>query len=95
MKTNNINCPLQKEIEEKCQNICNLLLQKNKSYGNSAIEPIRIFSKTDPIEQINVRIDDKFSRIVKGQEFGTEDTEGDLIGYLILKRIAKKIQEKK
>lgn len=69
-----------------CDEIKNILLEKNESYGNSAEDPVRIFSKADPIEQLNVRIDDKLSRIMRGKEFGTEDTELDLVGYFILKR---------
>jgi hypothetical protein len=34
-----------------------------------------------------VRIDDKMSRLVRGEAAG-EDVELDLIGYLILKRVA-------
>jgi len=74
------------KIKQVCEEICAMLLKKNESYGNSAAEPVRIFSKVDAIQQINVRIDDKLSRIAKGKEFYGEDTELDLIGYLILKR---------
>lgn len=83
-------------IEEECDDIKRLLLDKNRKYGNSAINPLRIFSKSSPIEQINVRIDDKISRIVRGEE-GTidEDVELDMIGYFILKRVARKFYNKK
>jgi len=76
-------------IKEECDCICSMLLEKNRRYGNSALEPQRIFSRADPIEQINVRIDDKLSRIQSAQADDTEDAELDLIGYLILKRVAK------
>lgn len=69
--------------------IANLLIDKNQSYGDSALNPVRIFSKADRIEQLNVRIDDKLSRIQRGGEFAGDDTEIDLIGYLILRIIAK------
>lgn len=83
---------VQKMIVEECDKIKNLLLEKNKAYGNSAIEPLRIFSKLDNIEQIKVRIDDKLSRISKGSKTSIqEDTEQDLIGYLVLLRICKEI----
>ena len=71
-----------------------MLLAKNKSYGDSASDPLRIFSKVDVIEAINVRIDDKLSRISRGKEFQGDDTELDLIGYLILKRAIIKISKK-
>jgi hypothetical protein len=80
-------------IQEVCNEVCGMLLKKNESYGNSAAEPLRVFSRASTIEQIHVRIDDKLSRIMRGSEYGNEDTELDLIGYLILKRcIIKKIK---
>ena len=50
-------------IKVICQEIQDLLLEKNRCYGDSAANPVRIFSQVDPIEQINVRIDDKLSRL--------------------------------
>lgn len=79
-------------ITTVCEELRDLLLAKNAAYGNSAADPVRIFSHVGPIEQINVRIDDKLSRIARGHEFDTEDTELDLIGYLILKRCVKRMQ---
>lgn len=78
-------------FEEQVKNLANciadMLIEKNKSYGNSALEPVRIFSKADSIEQICVRIDDKLSRIKNGCNFANEDTINDLIGYLFLLKI--------
>lgn len=62
------------------------LLAKNTAYGNSAADPVRVFSKASPIEQINVRIDDKLSRMMRGATYPGDDDELDLVGYLILKR---------
>ena len=45
-----------------------MLLDKNRRYGNSALEPARIFSKSDSVEQINVRIDDKLNNVISKQE---------------------------
>jgi len=78
-------------ITQECEVICQMLLKKNRMYGDSAVHPIRIFSKADTIEQINVRIDDKISRIKSSQSDDMETSEEDLIGYLILKRVAKKV----
>ena len=80
-------------ITEECNRINRLLIEKNISYGNSALEPINIFSHADAEDQINVRIDDKLNRIKKGSEFGTEDTELDLVGYLILKRVLRRVED--
>lgn len=83
-----------KMIEQECDEIKELLLKKNKAYGNSVFEPLRIFAKSSLVEQINVRIDDKISRIMRGYDRGNvpEDTEKDLIGYLIIKRVAQKLK---
>lgn len=80
-------------IRQECREISDLLVAKNKAYGNSFAEPINIFSKATASEQINVRIDDKLNRIAKGSETECipEDTEKDLIGYLILKRVLRKL----
>ena len=83
--------PTQRAIERVCDDVRDLLISKNKKYGNSALEPRRVFSKSDPIEQIKVRIDDKLSRIATSGTEGTdEDTLQDLIGYLVLLKVAMK-----
>jgi len=56
----------QLQIAETVDGIKQMLLQKNEAYGDSALTPVRIFSKASPIEQLLVRIDDKLSRITKG-----------------------------
>lgn len=70
-------------------NITKMLIEKNRKYGNSALEPQRIFSKASAVEQIKVRIDDKLSRMKNQQNDEDEDVISDLIGYLILLKIAK------
>ena len=80
---------VQKLIMQECDRIADLLVSKNQAYGSSFSEPINIFSKVSALEQLDVRIDDKINRIAKGSEYGTEDTELDLIGYLVLKRVLR------
>ena len=82
--------PLGAEIMEQCLAIAELLLRKNISYGNSAIEPVRFLSKASAEEQILVRIDDKLNRLRNQQEFSGEDTVTDLVGYLILLQVLRK-----
>ena len=48
---------VRKAIIEECNAIMEHLLAKNKAYGNSALNPVRIFSKASTLEQINVRLD--------------------------------------
>lgn len=73
-----------------CETVKTLLLEKNQKYGDSALSPARIFSKSDVVEQLLVRIDDKLSRIQKGAGLvaSDEDVIVDLIGYLVLLKIA-------
>jgi hypothetical protein len=76
-------------ISNICDEIKEMLIKKNKSYGDSAIDPIRIFSKANTDEQIKIRIDDKLSRISRGSEFYGDNDIDDLIGYLILFKVSK------
>lgn len=75
-------------VENQMAEIRSLLISKNRRYGNSALEPIRIFSRAHPTEQLRVRIDDKLSRLYRGIE-ADEDVIADLIGYLVMLRIAE------
>jgi len=81
------------DIFHECMDLAEMLAKKNRNYGNSALDPLRVFSRADTIEQIRVRIDDKLSRLSRGHAAG-EDVTLDLLGYLVLLRVAEK-QEKK
>lgn len=76
-------------VTKYCDDLAKMLIEKNKSYGDSVANPINVFSKMKPIDQINVRIDDKISRIKRGNGFGDDNDELDLIGYLVLKQITE------
>jgi hypothetical protein len=80
-------------IDTECQNLAEMLKAKNRAYGNSFADPVRIFSRATPEEGLNIRIDDKLSRIARGKDAG-EDAELDLIGYLILKRVLGRLEAK-
>ena len=79
------------QITQVCEEVKNLLLDKNKKYGDSALNPVRVFSKASPVEQILVRIDDKISRLNRGAGLREvqEDVIMDLIEYMILLKIAQ------
>jgi hypothetical protein len=81
---------IQKKISETCENLQSFLLEKNKKYGNSALEPLNIFSKLPAKEGICVRLDDKLKRILNMnlEDEGIHDTIIDVVGYLILLLIA-------
>ena len=79
----------QEKISKVCDDVKEMLIEKNRKYGDSALNPIRIFAKSDTVEQIKVRIDDKLNRFKNMQKDDTEDVINDLIGYLILLKIAQ------
>lgn len=76
-------------IIKKCDELKELLLEKNRKYGDSAINPCRVFSKASATEQILVRMDDKINRIKNRQNDEDEDVIKDLAGYCVLYMIAK------
>jgi hypothetical protein len=80
----------ERAILDECNRLANMLIEKNRAYGNSALEPVRVFSNSDNIEQLNVRIDDKLSRRMRGGEYRGDNDLDDLMGYLVLLSIAQK-----
>ena len=77
------------KIREISDSVRDLLISKNRAYGDSALNPVAIFGSGDAIVSLTARIDDKLMRIKnKGINSDTEDTVSDLIGYLILLKIA-------
>jgi len=78
-------------IIEASAEVTNLLLEKNEAYGDSALKPAGIFAGGDSVHNLCCRIDDKLMRIkMRGITDQTEDTVQDLIGYLILLKVALK-----
>jgi hypothetical protein len=81
----------QRDIEVTIEEIRDLLITKNNAYGNSALEPINVFSNGSAVDSLCARIDDKLARIKNsGLNDLTEDTLLDLIGYMVLLIIAKR-----
>jgi hypothetical protein len=77
-------------IMNECLDFADFLIKKNRAYGNSALNPCRIMSKADTLEQLYVRIDDKLNRLMNGSDYPGDNDIQDLIGYLILLQVAKK-----
>lgn len=75
------------------EDVKKMLLEKNRKYGDAALNPIGIFAKGSASSSIDVRIDDKLSRIKNNQDDDIEDSVKDLIGYLVLKQVAKKMEK--
>ena len=80
----------QKEIRQVMDEVTELVLSKNRQYGDSALDPINIFAKGDATQLIRVRIDDKLNRLIQGDDSieADEDIVKDLMGYLCLLLIA-------
>ena len=76
------------QVTVALEEIRDLLIAKNQKYGNSALEPLGVFSQLSAKEGLLVRIDDKLKRIKNGSlEKDDEDVINDLIGYLVLLKI--------
>lgn len=75
-----------KDAAEWLAGVASTLFEKNAAYGDSASNPLRVFSRSSPVEQLLVRIDDKLSRISRGAGLlaADEDVVRDLVGYLAL-----------
>lgn len=84
------------EVYKVLSEITEMLIAKNQKYGNSAIEPLGIFSDLSPEEGLKVRIDDKLKRIKNGSlNRDDEDVINDLIGYLVILKILQKDEKAK
>ncbi|MBQ3641938.1 hypothetical protein II906_08465 [bacterium] len=75
----------QKKISDITDAMKDLLLYKNQKYGDSAINPKKIFYKGDSTNSILIRLDDKLGRIISNTEDKPRVNDCcDLIGYLTL-----------
>lgn len=79
------------EVNSVLEEIQEMLISKNSKYGNSALEPLGVFSQLSAKEGLLIRIDDKLKRIKNGSlDKDDEDVVNDLIGYLVLLKIHAK-----
>jgi len=84
------------QVYQVLSEITEMLISKNQKYGNSALEPLGIFSDLSPEEGLKIRIDDKLKRIKNGSlQKDDEDVVNDLIGYLVLLKIIQKDEKEK
>lgn len=78
-------------IREECKALGEMLITKNRMYGNAILRSPNVFSKTTPLDKVNDRLDDKLSRVMSGQEDDTEDAKLDIAGYLVLERVIRTV----
>lgn len=70
-------------VAEWLQTVADTVRSRHATYGDSATDPIRVFSNSPVDEQLRVRIDDKLSRVARGTG-ATPDTLVDLAGYIAI-----------
>ena len=77
--------PTQQNIHEIMGAMKDLLLYKNQKYGDSAINPKKIFYKGDSTNSILIRLDDKIGRVMSNTEEKPRVNDVcDIIGYCAL-----------
>lgn len=77
--------PTQQKIHEILGAMKDLLLYKNQKYGDSAINPKKIFYKGDSTNSILIRLDDKIGRVMSNTEEKPRINDVcDIIGYCTL-----------
>ena len=77
--------PTQQKILEIMNAMKDLLLYKNQKYGDSAINPKKIFYKGDSTNSILIRLDDKIGRVMSNTEEKPRVNDVcDIIGYCTL-----------
>ena len=70
----------------------NLLLYKNKKYGDSALKPKNIFYKGDATNSILIRLDDKIGRVMSNPDDKPRVNDvADIIGYCTLLLISMNV----
>lgn len=75
----------QQKIIEMTDAMRDLLLYKNKKYGDSALNPKRIFYKGTTLSSILIRLDDKLSRVMENNDkLPRINDVADIIGYCVL-----------
>ncbi len=71
------------QIKKYTNKVQEMLLSKNKAYGNSALEPLNIFNKGNASDSICARTDDKLARIKNvGISDKTEDTLFEVLSLM-------------
>lgn len=83
MKPLEENSSFEQNVRRILNGVADIVIARNKEYGNSALDPVHVFSKSDRMEQLKVQLDHKLSRIARGGDPGI-DTLRDLIGYEVL-----------
>lgn len=75
----------QQKLIDVLDGMKNLLLYKNRKYGDSAINPKKVFYKGDSTNSILIRLDDKIGRVMSNPDDKPRVNDvADIIGYCTL-----------
>lgn len=75
----------QQKLVDVLDGMKSLLLYKNRKYGDSAINPKKIFYKGDSTNSILIRLDDKIGRVMSNPDDKPRVNDvADIIGYCTL-----------
>lgn len=87
-----VNLGTQQKIKNILDAMEDLLLYKNRKYGDSAINPKKIFYKGDSTNSILIRLDDKIGRVMSNTEEKPRVNDvADIIGYCTLLLISMNV----
>jgi hypothetical protein len=77
-------------IARVCDNLRDLLLEKNRRYGDSALKPVGIFTahNESALAGLYARLDDKLARIAHAEEVRKNDV-ADAMGCMVLVCVAQ------
>jgi len=85
----------ERRIRAKCREIADMLAAKNRAYGNSALEPLNVFSRGGAEANIAARLDDKLARVRNAPGAFGENEVVDLVGCLVLLLLAREDRKTK
>lgn len=75
-------------VDKVLSSMSELLKEKNRSYGGSAVNPLNLFTNLSVRDRLLVRIEDKLKRIeTLGFSGYNEDNLQDLVGYFIILKV--------
>ncbi len=92
MQNENGKITTQQKIDLLFNNFKEFLKEKNRRYGDSALNPANIFSPVPASDQIKNRLDDKLNRIKEATKQGIalrKNDVADVFGYVALLLISE------
>lgn len=83
----------EQRIVAKCNELMDLLIEKNGEYGDSYSAGVRIMSQASPLERIRCRLDEKLNRLANGKQ--NKNDIMDLAGLFVMFEVQRDIADGK